>query len=170
MQRTLSSGDSQVFLKQGQVPFKAQVEITSRFSGDRPRAREGLLEGLGVVREGLLEGLGVERGRRVVRLGIYKATLQRCVSWVVMSWESQISGGAFICLREGESPSRHWFLIDIIVVKRGSCGEGGLPTYQEHTTLSASLKSPCSITLLPQAPGDLLGSWTEVCADMSLQL
>lgn len=58
-QRTVFSGDSQVFLKQGQVPFKTQVAVTSNFSGDRPR-----------VLEGIVGGLGAERGRRLVRLGI----------------------------------------------------------------------------------------------------
>lgn len=59
-------------LKQGQVLFKAQVEVTSSFSGDRPR-----------VLEGIVGALGADRGRRLVRLGIYRATLQRQIFWMV---------------------------------------------------------------------------------------
>lgn len=74
--RVLFSGDSQFFMKQGQVPLKAEVEDLGRFSGDRPKVA-GVTVG----------GPGAERGGRSVRLGIYKVTLWRKVFWVATPWE-----------------------------------------------------------------------------------
>lgn len=62
--RVLFSGDSRFFIKQGQVPLKAEVVDLGRFSGDRPK-----------VAGGTVGGLQAERDGRSVRLGIYKVTL-----------------------------------------------------------------------------------------------
>lgn len=66
----------QFFIRQGQVPLKAEVEDLGRFPGDRPK-----------VPGGTVGGLGAERIGNSVRLGIYKVTLWRKVFLVATPWE-----------------------------------------------------------------------------------
>ena len=83
-------------------------------------------------------------------------------------WEGRLTGLILVCLREGEPPAWGWSPTDFVAGKQAcearQVENSGLPNDQERVILSASLKSPHLIRLLP------LASWMGLCTTMRLQL